>query len=245
MKEMLERAVLPDLAARAGRAPGDRQPRAAHLGRERVAAWPSCSTRGSQALDDDRRRHASRSSPAASRASRCASPPRRHARRPPRRCSTPRRPRCGRCSATSCSAARTCPMEAEVGRLLEAQGLTLAVAESLTGGLVGVAGRRTCPGSSEWFKGGVVAYDSRGEVRRARRARGAGRQRGGGQGDGRRRAPAARRRRRPRHHRRGRPRRAGGPARRARCGSAWPSATTSTPSRSACPATATGCASSA
>jgi nicotinamide-nucleotide amidase len=51
------------------------------------------------------------------------------------------------------------PMEAEVGRLLEARGWTLAIAESLTGGL---ASSRVVnvPGSSEWFKGGVVAYDS-------------------------------------------------------------------------------------
>jgi nicotinamide-nucleotide amidase len=45
-------------------------------------------------------------------------------------------------------------MESSVGALLEDLGLTLAVAESMTGGLVAV------PGSSRWFKGGLVAYDS-------------------------------------------------------------------------------------
>ena len=51
------------------------------------------------------------------------------------------------------------PMEAVIGRLLGEHGLTLAVAESLTGGLV--ASRIvSVPGSSQWFRGAVVAYAS-------------------------------------------------------------------------------------
>jgi nicotinamide-nucleotide amidase len=51
------------------------------------------------------------------------------------------------------------PMEAVIGGLLLARGLTLAVAESLTGGLV--ASRLVAvPGASEWFRGGIVSYAS-------------------------------------------------------------------------------------
>lgn len=50
-------------------------------------------------------------------------------------------------------------MEHAVGRLLEARGLRLGVAESLTGGLM-AARIVSVPGASEWFAGGVVAYAS-------------------------------------------------------------------------------------
>ena len=49
------------------------------------------------------------------------------------------------------------PLEFVVGQLLAAKKLTLSVAESCTGGLIGH--RITdVPGSSEYFMGGVVAY---------------------------------------------------------------------------------------
>ncbi len=50
-------------------------------------------------------------------------------------------------------------MEHAVGQALEARGLTLAVAESLTGGLV-AARLVDVPGASAWFRGGVVSYAS-------------------------------------------------------------------------------------
>ncbi len=50
-------------------------------------------------------------------------------------------------------------MEGAVGELLLAAGLTLGLAESLTGGLVG-SRVSNVPGASEWFRGSIVAYAS-------------------------------------------------------------------------------------
>ncbi len=49
------------------------------------------------------------------------------------------------------------PLEVQIGELLRARQMTLAVAESCTGGLI--AGRLTdVPGSSAYFVGGAIAY---------------------------------------------------------------------------------------
>ncbi|MGH9007870.1 MAG: competence/damage-inducible protein A [Acidimicrobiales bacterium] len=50
-------------------------------------------------------------------------------------------------------------MEHAVAKVLVSQGLTLGIAESLTGGLIG-ARLVNVPGASGWFKGCVVAYDT-------------------------------------------------------------------------------------
>lgn len=50
--------------------------------------------------------------------------------------------------------------EEEAGRLLEGRGLTLALAESCTGGMIS-ARITDVPGSSAYFAGGVVAYSNR------------------------------------------------------------------------------------
>jgi nicotinamide-nucleotide amidase len=51
------------------------------------------------------------------------------------------------------------PMEIAVGSLLDAKGLSLGLAESGTGGLLG-ARLTAAPGASTWFRGSVVSYAS-------------------------------------------------------------------------------------
>ena len=78
-------------------------------------------------------------------------------------------------------------MESVVLDLLRSQGLTLAVAESLTGGLV--AARLTAiPGASDVLRGAVVSYASEVKFDLLERGGRTGRQRAGGGGDGRRRS---------------------------------------------------------
>jgi nicotinamide-nucleotide amidase len=55
------------------------------------------------------------------------------------------------------------PLEELVGRRLKAGGLTLAVAESCTGGLIGHR-MTNVPGASDYFLGGVVSYSNAAKV---------------------------------------------------------------------------------
>lgn len=50
-------------------------------------------------------------------------------------------------------------LETRIARALAERGLTLALAESCTGGLIGYR-VTSVPGSSAWFRGAVVAYDN-------------------------------------------------------------------------------------
>lgn len=59
---------------------------------------------------------------------------------------------------------RSQTLEEQVGELLVRQGLTLALAESCTGGLIGHR-LTNVPGSSRYFMGSVVAYDYRAKER--------------------------------------------------------------------------------
>ena len=51
-------------------------------------------------------------------------------------------------------------IEKRIGERLAARGWKLALAESCTGGLIGFR-VTSVPGSSGWFRGGVVAYENR------------------------------------------------------------------------------------
>ncbi|MDE2489519.1 MAG: CinA family nicotinamide mononucleotide deamidase-related protein, partial [Elusimicrobia bacterium] len=55
-------------------------------------------------------------------------------------------------------------LQGALGRRLKARGLTLAVAESCTGGMIGARLTAT-PGSSDYFAGGVIAYANSVKVR--------------------------------------------------------------------------------
>jgi len=55
------------------------------------------------------------------------------------------------------------PLEALIGKLLKERGLTLAVAESCTGGLIGHR-LTNVPGSSDYFLGGVVSYSNEAKI---------------------------------------------------------------------------------
>lgn len=55
-------------------------------------------------------------------------------------------------------------MQVEVGKALLNKGITLAVGESCTGGLVGHLITQV-PGSSDYFRGGIIAYSNQAKMR--------------------------------------------------------------------------------
>jgi nicotinamide-nucleotide amidase len=157
MKEMLERAVLPDLAARAG----ERQVIASRV----LRTWGESESRVAELLDPRLRALDELGNPTiAFLASGIEGIKVRLTARGPspedaERLLDAEEGAVRAILGDIVFSGEDLPMEAEAGRLLQARGLTVAVAESLTGGLA--ASRIVAvPGSSEWFRGGVVAYDS-------------------------------------------------------------------------------------
>ena len=100
-------------------------------------------------------------------------------------------------------------MEIAVASLLDAKGLTLGLAESVTGGLLG-ARLTAAPGASTWFRGSVVSYASEVKYDLLGVPEGPVVSAPVGRGDGARGPQGARRRRRPGGHRGGRTGRPGG-----------------------------------
>ena len=193
MTDMFERAILPDLVARqmAGRDDvGDHEPRPSHVGRERVGARRS---RGVALRRIGRRRPRHDRVPRLGHRGHQGAPDRarRRRRRTRRRCSSTKSRSFGRSSkrssATSSSASTTRRWRTSSRRNCSNARSRLAVAESVTGGLiasrlVGVAG------ASKWFRGGRRELRLRGEVRPSQRAGRSGREWRGGRSDGDRRA---------------------------------------------------------
>ena len=189
MKEMVERAVIPDLQARAGAAAVIVSRTLRTWGERRVGAGRAAGRRGVEPgrgrtpRSRSCQRHRGHQGPhhgQGARRGRRAAAARRGGGRAP---GAARRPRVRRRRRDDGGGRRsTCS---------RTQGLTLGVAESVTGGLVG--SRLTdVPGSSEWFRGSIVAYASEVKFDLLGVPEGPVVSRRGGRGDGRGRAQGAR-----------------------------------------------------